>query len=160
GIDDHLGERGHVLEPHIEALPRDRMDDMRGVAYEREAIGDERARNRKTERKDAARADRRELTEMEAEASLELGGKFLFGQRDDARRRLRLLGPHDRRTMADGGIARQRQDRERPGREKMLLGAAVVIALVRDGGDDGGLAVAPAMAGDARALADRRTRAV
>src|SRR5262245_47652822 len=97
---------------------------------------------------------------MEAEAPLELGMKFRVGQRDDARRRLRLLGPHDRRTMASGGIARQRQDRERPSGEKMLLGAAVVIALVRDGGDNGGLAVAPAMAGDARALADRRTRAV
>src|SRR5262249_44387514 len=97
---------------------------------------------------------------METEAPLELRVKFLLGQRDDARRRLRLLGPHDRRTMASGGIARQRQDRERPSGEKMLLGAAVWVARVPGGGDGGGLAVAPAVAGDARALADRRTRAV
>src|SRR5262249_62241675 len=97
---------------------------------------------------------------METEAPLELRVKFLLGQRDDARRRLRLLGPHDRRTMASGGIARQRQDRERPSGEKMLLGAAVMGALVHDGGDDGGLAVAPAVAGESRALADRPTRAV
>ena len=42
----------------------------------------------------------------------------------------------------------------------MLLGTPVMIALVRDRGDDGGLAVAPAVAGDAGALADRRPRAV
>jgi len=97
---------------------------------------------------------------MEAKAPLELGVKFRVRQRDDARRLLRLFGPHDRRAVAPGGIARQRQDRERPGREKMLLGAPVMVALVRDGGDDGGLAVAPAVAGDARTLADRRARAV
>src|SRR5262249_61194578 len=114
----------------------------------------------KPERRHGARPARRDLAEMETEAPLELGVKFLLGQRDDARRRLRLFGPHDRRTVAHRGIARQRQDREWPGREKMLLSAAVMIALVRDGGDDGGLAVAPTMAGDARALADRRTRAV
>src|SRR5262249_27025662 len=50
--------------------------------------------------------------------------------------------------------------RERPSREKMFLGAPVMIALVGDGGDDGGLAVAPAVAGDACALADRRMRAI
>ena len=54
----------------------------------------------------------------------------------------------------------QRQDRERTRREEMLLGAPVMIALVRHRGDDGGLAVAPAVAGDACALANRRTRAV
>src|SRR5262249_61075139 len=124
------------------------------------AIGAKRAARRKPRRKDARGADRRDLAEMEAEAPLELGVKFLLGQRDDARRRVRLLGPHDRRTMADRGIARQRQDRERPGREKMLLGAPAMVALVRDGSDDGGLAGAPTMAGDARALANRRTRAV
>ena len=42
----------------------------------------------------------------------------------------------------------------------MLLGAAVMIALVRDGGDDAGLIVVPADAADAGRLADRRTRAV
>ena len=66
-----------------------------------------------------------------------------------------VLGPHDRRALA-----RQRQDRERPGRQEMLLGAAVVIALVRDRGDDRRLVVVPAVRGDAGLLADRRARAV
>src|SRR5260370_17320205 len=75
-IDDPLGERGDVLETHIEPLPRDRMDDVGGIAHEREAIGDERARHRQAERMDAARADRRDLAETQAEAPPELGVKF------------------------------------------------------------------------------------
>ena len=42
----------------------------------------------------------------------------------------------------------------------MLLGAAVVIALMRDRGDDAGLVVVPAMDRDAGLLADHRTRAI
>ena len=42
----------------------------------------------------------------------------------------------------------------------MLLGAAVMIALVRDIDDDGRLAVIPAVRGDAGAVADCRARAV
>ena len=42
----------------------------------------------------------------------------------------------------------------------MLLGAAAMIALVADGGDDRRLIVSPAMGGDAGAGADRRARAV
>ncbi len=42
----------------------------------------------------------------------------------------------------------------------MLFGAAVVIALVRDGADDRRLIVIPAVRGDAGLLADLRTRAV
>ena len=66
-----------------------------------------------------------------------------------------FLGPHDRRALAF-----ERQDRERPGGQEMLLGAAVVIALVRHRGDDAGLAVGPAEALDAGALADAGARAV
>ena len=59
-----------------------------------------------------------------------------------------------------GGVALERQDRERAGRQEVLLGAAVVIALVPHGGDDARLGVVPAMRRDAGALADRRARAV
>src|ERR1700682_1113075 len=92
---------------------------------------------------------------MQAEAPFQLGVKAVVGQRDDARGLVRLFGPDDRRAAAH-----ERQNRERPGGEGMLLGAAVMIALVRDRRDYGGLPVAPAIAGDARALADRRMRAV
>jgi hypothetical protein len=71
------------------------MNDMGGVADERETLGDKRARHRKAERIGAARTDRRDLTEMQAEAPLELGVEFMVGQCNDTLGLLRLLGPHD-----------------------------------------------------------------
>src|SRR5207244_12283849 len=88
------------------------------------------------------------------------GVKVLVGQRDDALRLGCRLGPDDRRAMAHRGIGRQRQDRERPRRQEMLLCPAAVIALVGDRTDNGGLAIAPAVACDPRAHADRRLRAI
>jgi hypothetical protein len=46
--------------------------------------------------------------------------------------------------VAAGRVVFQRQDRERAGRKEMLLGAPVMIALVRDRRDYGGLAIIPA----------------
>ena len=86
---------------------------MRGVADQREALGDERARDREPERKGAARADRFDLAEMQAEAPLQLGVEVGVGQRHDALGLLRVLGPHDRRAAA-----LERQDRERPAGRK------------------------------------------
>src|SRR5258708_8958876 len=42
----------------------------------------------------------------------------------------------------------------------MLLGASAVIALMRTGGDDAGLAIVPAMDGDAGALPDAGVRTI
>ena len=106
---------------------------MGGIADEGEALGDERARDRKPERKHAARADGVDLAEMQAETPLELGVKVRFRQRDNARRLLRPLGPDDRGPVPDHRVAFQRQDRERAGGKKMLLGAPLVIPLMRDG---------------------------
>ena len=131
------------------------MDDVSGVADERDAVGDERARDGKAERMDPPRADGRDLAEMQLEAALELGTKAGIGQRHDALGLARRFGPHDRRAPS-----LERQDRERPGRQEMLLGASAMVAFMPDSGDDRRLAVAPAVRGDAGAFADRRTRAV
>ena len=96
-----------------------------------------------------------DVAELQAETFFQLGVKFIVGQRDDALGLARVFGPHDRRAFA-----RQRQNREWPGRQEMLLGAAVVIALVRDRRDDRRLIVIPAMRGDAGLFADLRARAV
>ena len=147
------------LQAHIEPLPGDRMDDMRGVADERERSATKRARPR-------SRADRRGAARPPSisprcrpKRRLELGVEIVVGQRDDA---LGLAAsPRSTRSRSGGRRGRlQRQDRERAGGQEMLLGAAIVIALVRDGGDDGGLAVGPAVPRDAGLLADRRARAV
>ena len=148
-IDDHFGESGHVLEPHVEALPGDRMNDVRGIADQRDAVGDEGTRDEEAERMHAAFADDADLAEMQLEALFELGMKRIVWQRDDAFRLARRLGPHDRRASSF-----QRQDRKGSGGEKMLLGPALMIALVGDIDDNGGLAVIPAMGGDAGAGAD------
>ena len=100
GIDDHFGQRRHVLEPHIEPLPRDRMDHVRGVADQRDAFGDESARDRKAERKGAARANRRDLAEMQSRS----GARARHGSRHRGAQRYApppaSLGPHDRGTAA------------------------------------------------------------
>ena len=46
-IDDHFGQRRDVLQSHIEPLAGDRMDDVRGVADQRDALGDERTGDEK-----------------------------------------------------------------------------------------------------------------
>jgi hypothetical protein len=74
--------------------------------------------------------------------------EFVIAQRNDAGCFLAALGPHQR-----GTVALERQDRERTGGQKMLFGAALVIALMADGDDDAGLVVFPAMGGNPGTLA-------
>ena len=109
----------------------------------------------KPERISATRTGHFDLAELQAEAAFQLGVEFAVRQRDDALGFALFLGPHDGRA-----IALQRQNRERPRRQEMLLGAALMIALVRDGGDDARLLVVPADAADAGRLTERRARAV
>src|SRR5262249_41463959 len=94
------------------------------------------------------------------ETPLELGVKFLFRQRDDARRLLRPLGPDDRGSMSDDRVALERQDREWAGGEKKLLGPPRGVAPGCDRRGDGRLTPAETVCGNARALADRRMCAV
>ena len=155
GIDDHFGQRRDILQAHIEPLPRDRVNHMRGVADQRQPFADEGARDEIAERKRARLVERLDLAEMQPKAPLEFAVKFVVAQGDDARGFLAVLGPYQR-----GAFARQRQDRERTCGQKMLFGAALMIALVADGDDDAGLIVIPAMGGDPCALAQFRARAV
>ena len=50
-------------------------------------------------------------------------------------------------------LSGQRQDRERSCGQKMLFGAAVMVALMADSDDNAGLIVVPAMGRNAGALA-------
>src|SRR5262249_13796519 len=119
------------------------MDQMRGVADERNALGDERAGDEKSERMYAPLADHFDLAEMQLEPLFELGIKFPFRQGHDALGLRRGFGPHDR-----GAVSFERQNRKWAGGQKMLLGPSVVIARVRYIHDDCRLAVAPAMRSD------------
>ena len=75
-IDDRFGQRRDIAQAHVEPLPGDRMNDMRGIADQREPLGDERARGEQAERKGAARPDHLQLAEMQAEALFQLGVEF------------------------------------------------------------------------------------
>ena len=148
-IGDCLGQRRHIAQPHVQSLPGNGVNDMRRVADQRDAFGDEAARNRQPERIGAARTRKRDLAEMQSKALFGFGEKIGVGQRHEPVRLARFLGPHD-----GGALALERQDRERPRRQEMLLGAAVMIALMRDGRDDARLSVGPAVARDPRAFAN------
>ncbi len=106
------------FRPRFRSLARDRVNHMRRVADQREPFADERARDEVAERKRARLALGAQLAEMQAETLLELAMKFVRRQRHDALGLVARLGPHQRRTLAG-----QRQDRERPRGQEMLLGA-------------------------------------
>ena len=90
------GERFGIAQPEIHALPGQRMHHMRRIADQRDALGDERARDIQSERIGTARAGELDVAEMQTEALLELRVEFLVGQRDDTIRFGRFLGPHQR----------------------------------------------------------------
>ncbi len=71
-VDDRLGERRRVAEAHVEPLPRDRMDAVRGVAEKREARSHEIARQRQAERIGGARPGKLDRAEPMPEAPFEL----------------------------------------------------------------------------------------
>ena len=79
-IDHHFGQCRDILQAHIEPLPRDRMDHMRGVADQRQPLADEGARDEIAERKRARFVERLDLAEMQAKALLEFAVKFVLAQ--------------------------------------------------------------------------------
>src|SRR6185503_18472549 len=111
--------------------------------------------NRQPERIGATAADHSNLAEMQAEAALELVVEFGVRECDDPLGGGGLLGPDE-----GGAPAAERQDGEGAGGEEMLLGTALVIALMGDCGDDGGLAIGPAVDRNAGELAQARAGAV
>ena len=138
-VDHRFRQRRDIAQSHIQSLPRDRMDDMRGVADQRDALGDEASAPPKA-RADRRGADRRSRCRRDAvrSAARARRGNPSSGNATMRSASLFFFGPDDRRALA-----LERQDRERTGGQEMLLGAAVVIALMRDGRDDAGLVRSP-----------------
>src|SRR5262245_561292 len=131
------------------------MDDVRSVANQRQSFPDELASSKQPERKCAPGPDHLELAQLQAKALLQFGMEFGIRKRDDSPGLVSSLRPHNRAAPAG-----QRQNRERAFREKMLFGAATVLALVRDCGDNRRLIVVPSMRGDSGLLADQGIGAV
>ena len=129
---------------------------MRAVAGQREALGGDLAGMMEAELVAAARPGKLERPEEAAHSLLYLCGKGAIGKAEDCRRILRLDRPDNRRTSA----GQHRQDGERSGRVKDLIGYIAVRARVRDGGDDRDMVVVPARHADVRGLAGRRVAAL
>src|SRR3984957_12588224 len=155
GVNNDLRKRGHILQAHIEPLARDRMNDVGGIADQRQTVTDKGTRDEIAERKSARFVERLHFTEMQAKPLLELAVKLLFVERRDPRGLGAFFGPDQRRAFTGQG-----QDRERTRGKEMLFGAAMVVALMADRDYDSGLIVFPAMGGDSGTLAQFRARAV
>src|SRR5690606_32418998 len=159
-LDDHFGKGCCIAEAEIEALAGDRMDAVCGIASQREARLDEVAGERQPEREGTRLVEDADLAELVAEAGFELGLENDLVFLNKALGVFRPCVPDNRRAVAALFVVGERQDRERACREKMLLGAAPMRALMRDGADDAGLAVFPVDSADASHLAQARAHAV
>jgi len=76
------------------------MDQMGGVADQCNALGDEGARDEKSERMRASLADHFDFAEMQLEPLFELGIKFRLRQGLNALRLGRRFGPDNRGAVA------------------------------------------------------------
>ena len=117
---------------------------MGAIARQREARFHEVAGEMETERIRPAASDNLRLAQMAAKASRHFGVESRFIQRQHCRRLVGALGPYQRRS-----VFRHRQNRERPRRQEMLIGDAIMRPFVGDGGDDAGLGIGPADGADA-----------
>ncbi len=115
------------------------MHDVRRVSDDRKARPHIASRKMRFERPRLARPLETDLAELAAETLVDLGQETRIVQRQDALRLLLSLAPGNATA-----VALERQDGERPARQEVLHGAAVVRALMCHGGDDAGLFEAPA----------------
>ena len=120
---------------------------MRRVADEREPLADEAPGELEAEREGLGARGEADFAQPQCEAIFELTRQILGVEREERAGVGAPLVPDDARPAA-----RKRQDGERAGGQEMLLGPALMIALVRDGRDDAGLVVVPA---DGRDVGER-----
>src|SRR5262245_8114503 len=116
------------------------MDDVRGVAYQRQSFANKFASGKKPERKCASWPDYLELSELQAKPLFQFGVEFKVRKRDDTRGLACVLRPSDRAATAG-----HRQDRARARPPNRPVSPAVMPALVRDCRDHRRLVIAPAV---------------
>jgi hypothetical protein len=88
---------------------------------------------------------------MATETARQFGEEARLVERHDAGCIGAALGPYER-----AAVVGERQDGKGASGREMLLGATVMRALMRDGGDDARLVIGPAIGFDARCLAGGR----
>jgi hypothetical protein len=128
---------------------------MRGVGGQRQSWADETPGEAEVAGKGGDARSEGQRAEFEGEAIFELAQEVVGRQRQKRLGVGAALVPHNA-----GKAPAHWQDGEGPGGQEMLFGAALVVALVGDGGDDGGHAGVPADHRDLGELAQLRARAV
>ena len=150
-----LGKRRYVAESEVHALSGDGMHAVRRVTNERKAWSDVGACEVRCERPGLARTCEREGAEAAGDARFDFREEACVVECEDALGFGGVFRPSEARP-----IVRERQNGEGTRRQEVLDGAAFVRAFVRDGCDDGRLAMFPADGLDARAIARRRAAAL
>ena len=128
---------------------------MGRVAHERKPLGDEAPGDLEPKRKRLDSRGEADFAQFWREAVFELARQLFGIQRKQRARVGATLVPDNARLAAGKG-----QNRERTGRQEMLLRAAFVIAVVRDRRDDSGLVIVPADGLNVGEPAEFRARAV
>ena len=139
GLDQHLGEGRRVLQPHVEALTRDRMHGMGRVADQRRARGSQLFGQLQGQRIDKARSHHRDILKEVAEPPHQMGLEGLV------RRRPQGIAPARRfRPDETGAPLGQGQDGEGAGRQEILMGDIAVVPAEGHGRHNPALRIAPA----------------
>ena len=138
GLDQHLGQRGHVAQSQVEALAGDGVHGVGGLAHQGKAAVHVALGIEQREGIVPARPHHLERTQVVAETLRDLALETGLVERQHRRRQLLALGPHQGRA-----VAREGEDGEGARRQKTLLSDAAVGARVGDGADDAALAVTP-----------------
>ena len=103
-LNQHLGQRRNIAEAKVQPLSRDRMDRMRCVADQREALRGDLRSMVEAERKGRARSEHLDLAEEPAHRGLSLGGEILVAQRQPASGIILGHRPHDRGAVPGSAV--------------------------------------------------------
>ncbi len=131
------------------------MHEVRGIADQHQPVCHQRTRQMHLERPKRTRSCQRNLAQPQAEPLLGFDEEGGIVHRHNGTADLLVLRPGDARA-----VTRERQNRERPGRQEVLHGARAVRLSMRDRGDDANLLVGPADDADAGRIAQTRGAAV
>ena len=151
----HLGEHRGVEDPEVDALPRERMDGVCGIADEGDPGRRVRRGPDRAEGKSGPRPRPFDGPEPPLEGDLKLVPERLVGEGEQVLRVLALGRPDDRAQAV-----RQREERERTRRAGHLPGDVAVRALRAHGAHDAELAVVASPDRDPGELADEGVCAV
>ncbi|CAM2149187.1 hypothetical protein PT2222_210028 [Paraburkholderia tropica] len=152
---DDVDERRHVAQTEIDALPRERVDQMRGVADQRDARRDQLVDGLQRERETARGRDAFERAVLTLRDALDFGGQLLGFELEQFVRVRRLRRPHERNVLIG-----QRQQRDDLAVAEPLIRAFAVRLFRAEIGDHAGLPIVAAFDRRADLRAHPRVRAV